>query len=372
MTITLLMAAIARLLDGLASLGDPLQNPSLRRSSIAAATALCALACGPDRTARRPARPPLVLPTRPVLFDTAEADAILETMEIFPPDSPWNEDISARPVHPRSAAILASIGPDEPLDFNLDMGFILVPPDQPRIGVTVTDYAAESDLAPVPIPDTAPIENWPLARNEDRSALPRPGQSLEDFQTTGEGDRHVLVVDPARGQLFELLEAHRIATGWQATQVSIFDLTTNALRPAGWTSADGAGLPIFPAVVRYHEVARGLVRHAMRVTVHRTRRAYVSPARHWASKDPSPDLPCMGERLRLRRDLDLTGFPPHARAILEGLKQYGMFVADNGGDWLLSISPDRRFQGLESLSRVHGRDFEVVQPASPEQVGVRR
>lgn len=299
----------------------------------------------------------------PVLFDTPEADAILDGMEIFPPDNPWNEDISGCPLHPRSAAMIASIGPDEHLDFNLDMNFVLVPPEQPRIPVTVTVHRDESDLCPVPIPDCAPIENWPLGRNEDVAALPRPGQTLEEFQRQGTGDRHVIVVDPAQGALFELYRAYRIDIGWKAEQTSVFDLNSNALRPTGWTSADAAGLPIFPAVVRYHEVAWGLVRHAMRVTVRRTRRAYVTPATHAASKEVSPDLPRMGERLRLRRHFDVSGFPPHARAVLEGLKRYGMFVADNGIEWAVSVAPDPRIPVMnDEFRKLKGSDFEVVTP----------
>jgi hypothetical protein len=311
--------------------------------------------------------------TRPVLFDTPEADAILQAMQVFPPDNPWNEDVSGRPVRPDSSAIIGSIGPDEPLGFNLDMNFVIVPPDQPTVPVKVTLYPAESDPGPFPVPGDAPIENWPLRRNEDQAALPRPGQSLDDIQRHGTGDRHLIIVDMLNGKLHEFWQARRTDAGWEASQASTFDLRSNRLRPEGWTSADAAGLPIFPAVVRYDEVARGLVRHAMRVTVRRTRRAYVWPARHFASPHTDPTLPRMGERLRLRRDFDVSGFPPHAQAVLKGLKTYGMFVADNGRDWLLSIAPDRRLdvRGLETLARVKGRDFEVVQTTGPDE-GPRR
>jgi Domain of unknown function (DUF4091) len=311
------------------------------------------------------AQPPRV--TTAVPFDTPEADRILQGMQILPPDNPWNEDISDRPVHPDSAAIIASIGADKPLGYNLDMNFVVVPPDQPRVPVRVTMYPAESDPGPFPIPPNALIENWPLARNEDRGALPKPGVTLEQFQREGTGDRHLIVVDPGNGRLHEFWQARLTDSGWEASQASTFDLTSNALRPERWTSSDAAGLPIFPSIPRYDEVVRGLVRHAMRVTVRRTRRAYVYPARHFASPHTDLHLPRMGERLRLRRDFDTSGFPPHARAILEGLKKYGMFVADNGSDWLLSIAPDRRFEGLESLSRVKGSDFEVIVPTGPDE-----
>jgi hypothetical protein len=300
---------------------------------------------------------------RAVLFDTPEGDRIVAGMRILPRSDPWNEDVSTRPVHPDSAAIIASIGADAPLAFNLDMNFVLVPPDQPRIPMKITTYSRESDPGPFPIPENAPIENWPLRWNEDAAGLPRPGETLEEIQRVGDGDRHLIVVDPIRGVVHEFLEARRTEHGWEATQASTFDLAGGAPRPERWTSADAAGLPIFPAIVRYGDVASGAVAHAMRFTVERTRRAYVSPARHYASQSLDSRRPRMGERLRLRSGFDTRPFPPHARAVLEGLKRYGMIVADNGGNWRLSIAPDRRIEGLESLSRVKGHDFEVVQSA---------
>jgi hypothetical protein len=242
---------------------------------------------------------------------------------------------------------------------------VIVPATQPMVPVRVTEYPAESDPGPFPIPANAPIENWPLARNEDARALPRRGVTLAEFQRNGSGDRHLIVIDPARGRFHEFWQARLTDAGWQASQASTFDLHTNRLRPEGWTSSDAAGLPILPAIVRYDEVARGDVNHALRVTVQRTRREYVYPARHFASRLTDPALPRMGERLRLRRDFDISGFPPHARAVLAALKRYGMFVADNGGNWLLSIAPDRRLSGLESLARVKGSDFEVIVPTGP-------
>jgi hypothetical protein len=172
----------------------------------------------------------------------------------------------------------------------------------------------------------------------------------------------MLVVDPVNRRLFEFYQARRTDTGWTAAQSSIFDLTTNKLRPDGWTSTDAAGLPIFPAVVRYDDLERGMVGHALRFTIRNSRRAYVHPATHFASNKTDVNLPRMGERFRLRADFDTSGFSPHAQAILKGLKQYGMFVADNGGDWRISVAPDNRIKGLDELRRVRGRDFEVVQP----------
>jgi len=306
----------------------------------------------------RPAMPPIAAP---VMFDTPEADRILAALQVFPPDNPWNQDISSLPVHRDSAKMVAGIGADKPLQYNLDMGFIIVPPNQKRVPVKLVDYPAESDPGPYPVPDNAPIENWPMQRNEDTKALPKPGQTLEQLQREGSGDRHVIVVDPVNGKLYEFWQARRTDAGWEASNNATFDLKTGALRPERWTSADAAGLPIWPAVVRFDECERGLVDHAMRFTVRKSRRAYVLPATHWASTSLDPSLPRMGERFRLRKDFDISGFPPHAQAILKGLKKHGMFVADNGSDWFMSIAPDRRLTGLETLGRLKGSDFEVVE-----------
>ncbi|HXK12443.1 MAG TPA: hypothetical protein VMT70_22585 [Vicinamibacteria bacterium] len=305
-------------------------------------------------------RPPMPEMKAPVTFGTPEADRVLEAMQVFPPDNPWNQDVSKARVAADSAALVASIGADKPLGYNLDMGFILVPKDQKRVPVKILEFPNESDPGPYPVPDNAPIENWPLTVNEDQGALPKPGQTLEDLQRNGTGDRHVIVVDPVNGKLYEFWQGRRTDAGWQASNEATFDLRTGALRPERWTSSDAAGLPIFPAVVRYDECERGLVEHAMRFTVRRSRRGYVLPATHWASRSDDKSFPRMGERFRLRASFPTSGFPKHARAVLEGLKTYGMFVADNGGDWLMSISPDRRLEGLEALKRVKGSDFEVV------------
>jgi hypothetical protein len=291
--------------------------------------------------------------TEPVLFNTPEADRILAALQVFPPDNPWNEDISRLAVHPSSQRFIASVGPEKRLAYNLDMAFVLVPPGQRRVSVQLGEGREESDPGPYPIPENAPIEGWPAS-----------GKPLEVFQREGDGDRHVLVVDPSNRMLYELFAARKTANGWTASQASIFDLKVNRLRPDGWTSADAAGLPIFPAVVRFDEVERGMVGHAMRFTIRNSRRAYVYPATHFASRYTNPNLPRMGERFRLRQDYDISGFSPHAQAILKGLKKYGMFVADNGGDWRISVAPDSRIKGLDELRRVRGKDFQVVQTAA--------
>src|SRR5262249_50194621 len=298
--------------------------------------------------------------TKPVMFDTPEADAVLSALQVFPPDNAWNQDISALPVAADSKLLVDTIGADKHLGYNLDMNFIIVPADQPRERVKLLDYPYESDPRPYPVPDNGPIENWPLQHNEGTKAVAKPAHSLDDTQRNGTGDRDVIVVDPVNGTLCEFWQARKTGEGWQASNEATFDLKTGALRPERWTSADAAGLPIFPATVRYDECERGMVKHAMRFTVHHTRQAYVLPATHWASKSKDKSHPRRGERFRLRREFDVSGFPPHAQAILKGLKTYGMFVADNGGDWLMSIAPDRRLKGLEALSRVKGSDFEVV------------
>jgi hypothetical protein len=296
-------------------------------------------------------RPSIIEITRPVMFNTPQADRILSSLQVFPPDNPWNEDISKRPVDRNSRSLIASVGAEKSLAYNLDMGFILVPPNQKRVPVSVTAYPDESDPGPFPVPDDAPIEGWPA-----------DGQSLETIQRVGNGDRHMLVVDSVNMTLFEFYQARKTAKGWTAAQSSIFDLKSNKLRPIGWTSTDAAGLPIFPAVVRFDELERGMVEHAIRFTIRNSRRAYVYPATHFASSKTNPNLPRMGERFRLRQDFDISGFSKHSQAILKGLKKHGMFVADNGGDWRISVAPDSRIKGLDELRRVKGKDFEVVQP----------
>jgi hypothetical protein len=310
----------------------------------------------PVRLSSGRALPPLPEIKQPVLFNTPDADRILSALQVFPPDNPWNEDISRLPVHTNSKNIVTSVGVDKPLLYNLDMGFVLVPPNQPRVPVKLVTYPNESDPGPYPVPDNAPIEDWPVS-----------GGTLDNIQRNGRGDRHMIVVDPVNRMLYEFYQGKRVANGWQAAQASIFDLKSNKLRPDGWTSTDAAGLPIFPSVVRYDEVQRGMVEHAMRFTVRNTRRAYVYPATHHASRKTDENLPRMGERFRLRQDFDISGFSPHVQAILKGLKKYGMFMADNGGDWRMSIAPDKRIQGLDELRRVKGRDFEVVQTTGPNE-----
>lgn len=203
-------------------------------------------------------------------------------------------------------------------------------------------YADESDRGPYPIPPSAPIEGG----------------------RRSEGDRHVIVVDRDRCRLYELYAAYPEAGGrrWRAGSGAVWNLRSNRMRPRGWTSADAAGLPILPGLARYDEVRRGRIDHALRVTAPRTRRAFVYPARHFASNEADPLLPAMGQRLRLRRGFDVSGFPRQARVVLRALRRYGMIVADNGAPWYVTGAPSRGWDddALHTLQRVRGSDFEVV------------
>ena len=295
-------------------------------------------------------RPPLPAIKQPVMFDTPEADAILSAMQVFPKNNPWNEDVSERPVHADSEKIIAGIGKDRRIGFNRDMSFIIVPADQKKVDVKITSYPKESDAGPFPVPDNAPIEDWPLNKAE-----------LEAIQRDGKGDRHVILVDPVNMALYEFWRGFKKPTGWEAACEATFDLKTNALRTQGWTSSDAAGLPIFPALPRFDECERGKVEHALRFTVKRSRKEAIYPATHHAGRGKDAAVPAMGQRLRLKASVDVSEYPKHAKAIAEALKKYGMFVADNGMDWLISTPPDKRLQGLDTLRQLHGGDFEVVE-----------
>jgi hypothetical protein len=272
---------------------------------------------------------------------------------VFPPDNPWNRRVDELPVAAGSAAIIASIGAAKTMHADFGSGLWEGGP----IGIPITtvssgqrrspvsfEYGDESDRGPYPIPAGVKIEGGPNA----------------------DGDRHALIVDRDRCRLYELFALRREGGRWRAGSGATWDLRSNKLRPAGWTSADAAGLPILPGLARYDEVARGRIDHALRFTVSRTRRAYVWPARHFASTATDPSLPPMGLRVRLRRSFEISGFPRQARVILQALKEYGMVVADNGSDWYVSGTPDPRWSNddLHSLHEVPGSAFEVVDPAA--------
>lgn len=322
------------------------------------------IATDPARLARiRAAKMPEI--KAPVMFDTPEADAILSALEVFPPDNAWNQLVTDWPVHPNSQAIIESVGADKPLRYNPDMAFILVPPSQPKQPVLNLRYADESDREPFPIPDNLPVEGWPVNYQGPRASV---ALTLDELQRDARGlggDRHAIMVDPVNRKLYELYIAKKTDAGWEATQSSVFDLTSNKLRPEGWTSTDAAGLPIFPAIVRYDELQRGVIDHALRVTIRKSRRAYVSPATHYASRAENEEYPRMGERFRLRKDFDTSDLSPEAKIIAVALQRYGMLVADNGIEWAISVAPDPRIPVLHTeLRKLKGSDFEVV--VSPE------
>lgn len=267
---------------------------------------------------------------------------------VFPADNAWNTDVSAFPVHPDSAAIIARIQSSGGRTLHPDFGsnpaygipYTVVPEDQPLVPIVYTAYGDESDPGPFPVPLDAPVEGGPGAT----------------------GDRHVLVVQQGTCRLFELFVARREGAGWAADSGARWNLTTGELRPIGWTSADAAGLPILPGLVRYDEVAAGAVRHAIRVTFSRTRRGFVLPATHFASSRTDVDLPPMGLRLRLRADVDVSGFTGQARVIAEALRTYGFIVADNGSNWYFQGGTDPRWDDddLAQLKQLSGDAFEVV------------
>ncbi len=304
-----------------------------------------------------------------VQFDTPEADAILAALEVFPADNPWNAVVEDWPLAKNSKEMIASIGGKKPLRYNPDMGFVLVPPDQKKVDVKLTAYAGESDKGPYPVPDDATIEGWPA--DFKRGDAAKKALTLDDVQRGKPdlgADRHGLVVDPVNRKLYEFYRLTKTDAGWTAEQASVFDLASNKMRPDGWTSSDAAGLPVFPAVVRYDELKRGKVEHALRATFQRTRKGYVYPATHFASNKKDPNLPRMGERFRLRKDFDTSGFTPEMKTILEGLKKYGMINADNGIDWAISVTPDERIPVMaDEMRKVKGSDFEVVEPPAGYQ-----
>ncbi|MGH2932518.1 MAG: hypothetical protein ACRDKK_06605 [Gaiellaceae bacterium] len=268
---------------------------------------------------------------------------------VFPKSNPWNRRVDRLPVAANSAEIISSIGTERGLHPDFGSGLWEGAP----IGIPITvigrrtpksrvsfEYADESDRGPYPIPRGVPIEGG----------------------YRSDGDRHALIVDRDSCKLYELFALYPKGRGWRAGSGAVWNLRSNRLRPAGWTSADAAGLPILPGLARYDEVRRGVIDHALRFTVRRTRRAYVYPARHFASSSDDPSLPPMGLRVRLKASFDVSGYPRQARVVLTALKRYGMLVSDNGSDWYITGSPNPgwRNDDLRTLGRVKGSEFEVV------------
>ncbi len=273
----------------------------------------------------------------------------------LPNQAAWNQDISRAPRDPRSAAYIAYIDSHGDDHLHPDFGsprpygfpFAVVGPGQRKLPVRYTAYGDESDPGPFPIPAGAPVEGG----------------------NGSDGDRHVLAVDRAGCMLYELYRGFYVARPrphWNADSGAAWDLRSTALRPEGWTSADAAGLPIFPGLVRYDEVAAGRLEHAIRVTFESTRDAYLHPASHCAGDTASASAPPMGLRLRLKAGYGLGGFSGPARTIATAMKRYGLIVADNGSNWFFSGSSDRRWDddNLNQLKRIPGRAFEVVKSAA--------
>src|SRR4051812_39431513 len=270
---------------------------------------------------------------------------------VFPASNPWNQRVDKLPVASNSAAVIRAIGPGDPVhpDFGsglydgspIGIPYTTVPKGQRKVPVKF-DYADESDRGRYPIPRDVPIEG---GRKSD-------------------GDRHAIVVDRARCKLYELYAAYPVSGGrsWRAGSGAIWSLRSNKLRPAGWTSADAAGLPILPGLARYDDLKKGGIDHALRFTANRTRKAFIYPARHFASNLSDPSLPAMGQRLRLKAGFNVTGFPKQARAVLIALKRYGMILADNGSSWYITGAPNKGWNNddLHTLGKVKGSDFEVV------------
>jgi hypothetical protein len=273
----------------------------------------------------------------------SRGDGSISGCPVFPADNAWNRDISTEPVDPLSDAYIASLLQDEQFvhpDFgsnaNFGIPFTVVPADQKPLKVKFTEFPEESDPGPYPIPRRAPVE--------------------------GGGDRHTLSVQTGTCKLYELYHAKFKRKKWFAGGGAVFDLKSNAQRPAGWTSADAAGLPIFPGLARRDEAAAGVIAHALRFTAERTQDGYVDPARHEASSDSDPNLPPMGLRLRLKSTFDISQFTGASKVILQALKTYGMLLADNGTAGYISGATDTGWDDddLNQLKTVPLDAFEAV------------
>jgi len=277
----------------------------------------------------------------------------IATCPVFPANNPWNEPVNKLPVAKNSATLITSIGLDTGVhpDFGsglydgseIGIPYVVVHGSStPKAKVTF-DYADESDKGPYPIPANVPIEGAPQHANE--------------------GDRHALIVDEDSCTLYELFALRRTSSGWHAGAGAIFNLRSNKLRPAGWTSADAAGLPIFPGLARWdQDASTGVIRHALRFTAEETRKAFIYPARHYASDETDPSLPPMGLRVRLKAGVDISKLPPQARMVAQAMKTYGMILADNGSSWYVSGAPSPHWSNdqLHALGVLKGSDFEVV------------
>jgi hypothetical protein len=308
---------------------------------------------------------PAPVVTNSVLFNTPQADAIVSALQIFPVTNAWNEDISHRPVLPNSDAMIAQIIADlstnrRTLRVFQEMNFVFVPDTQPLVPITFITYPGDSDLGPWPIPSNMPIETWPSGTGSLTLQ-----QWQQDVNNSG-GDRHSIIVQPGLGFTFETWEAQLTNGNWQAANGAKFDLKSNALRTAGYTSGDAAGLSMFPALPRYDECERGMVEHACRIVVARSRKEYIYPATHWASSTAASqtNVPAMGQRMRLKSSFVISNsWATEEKAILKALKKYGAIVADNGNFFSISITPDDRWpaNAFNHISSIGITNFEVIQ-----------
>ena len=290
--------------------------------------------------------------TPPPGSHTGDQNGSLGRCPGFPPDSAgyvgWGESVAGLQPDPNSTNYINRILADGGDFLHADFGgggdygipYVTVPGTEPAVPVNFTDYGDESDPGPYRTPLGAPIEGG----------------------ASSDGDRHVLSIDRDNCILYEMYRAFPRSNRWDAGSGAVWDLRSSALRPAGWTSADAAGLPIFPGLVRYDEIAAGHIDHALRVTFDMTQKGYILPATHWASSDTNANRPPMGLRLRLKANYDISGFTGQSRVILEALETYGLIVADNGSNWFITGAADSRFDDddLDQLKTVPGSAFEVV------------
>jgi hypothetical protein len=282
---------------------------------------------------------------------------------VFPADNIWNARVDTLPVDPASDRYVDSIGADTPLKGDFGAGsyegskigipYSVVPFKQPKVEIHFAPFADEAE---------------PFVDESDPGPYPVPADAEVEGGLESEDDRHVLVVQEGSCTLFELYKAVPNADGsWNAVGAAKFDLESNELRPDGWTSTDAAGLPVFPGLVRHEEVAAGEIAHALRFTVPKSRKAYVWPARHYASSSNDPALPPMGQRFRLKASVDISGYSPEMQVILGALKTYGMILADNGSPWFISGAPNDAWDNdvlNAELRRLKGSDFEAVDVSS--------
>ena len=310
---------------------------------------------------------PLPAVTNAILFNISSADAVVSAMQIFPVTNPWNECVSNRPVLANSDAMIAQIVMDlntnrAVLTPEFEMNFILVPDNQPRKQIAFFNYPDESDLdggtgtnGMYPIPTSLPIETWPAGTTN----------TLLQWQTNNDdSDRHAIMVAPGGGFFWETWLTALVGANWEASNGSKFNLNTNGLRPDGWTSGDAAGFPMFPALVRYDEAERGILEHACRIVVKRSRKAHIYPATHDASTLTGTNYPAMGQRLRLKAGFAIpAGWTKEEKAVLLGMKKYGAMVADNGNFFSISVTPDDRWPPgcFNHLTSISATNFEVIQ-----------